>query len=147
MKSGPDDKSDIELMVKIALRDLDSYTRSSRFQDDWTIAKQRRKGMIDRENQQGIKGIIPGVPVFPWWRSLAAAGVLILVLVIIPTRLDRNGPSLPVELVEQSVPEIIVDPNRPWTSPTDDLLRVEIRRYETQYVKFANYDPITMEIR
>lgn len=147
MKSGPDDKSDIELMVKTALRDLDSYTRSSRFQDDWTIAKQQRKGMIDRENQQGIKGIIPGVLVFPWWRSLAAAGVLILVLVIIPTRLDRNGPSLPVELVEQSVPEIIVDPNRPWTSPTDDLLRVEIRRYETQYVKFANYDPITMEIR
>jgi hypothetical protein len=40
-----------------------------------------------------------------------------------------------------------LDPNKPWYGPTDDLLQVGVLKYEYQWMTYANYDPITMEIR
>jgi hypothetical protein len=40
-----------------------------------------------------------------------------------------------------------LDPSKPIYVPTDDLLQVNVLRYEYQWATFAYYDPITMEIR
>lgn len=40
-----------------------------------------------------------------------------------------------------------LDPNRPWTVPTDDLLAVNVRGYESGWFTHVIYDPLTMEIK
>ena len=40
-----------------------------------------------------------------------------------------------------------LDPNKYWPAPTDELLHIDVRKYETQLVTFVNYDPLSMEIR
>ena len=44
-------------------------------------------------------------------------------------------------------PHAVPDPDSIWNAPTDALLRVDSMRYNREYIRFATYDPITMEIR
>lgn len=39
------------------------------------------------------------------------------------------------------------DPESIWNTPTDALLHVDSMQYNREYIRFATYDPITMEIR
>lgn len=48
---------------------------------------------------------------------------------------------------ESLPPHAVPDADSIWNAPTDALPHVDSLRYNSEYILFATYDPLTMEIR
>lgn len=136
--------------IKSTFREIDNSIKPSDFQEDWNQAK------VSHEQQPAfLKKLFPDSSLVTFTRFLFSPPVLL----IAPLSLMIVG--IYVLMVNMAPPDDLVsplntgaqaqvtslDPNKYWRAPTDGLLQIDVRKYETQLITFVNYDPLSMEIR
>jgi|TARA_B110000263_G_C14969797_1_gene356494 hypothetical protein len=131
--------------IRQTLRQVDELIVSSDFERDWEIASQRlvtRKGLSENSYVRWFHRIFRP-RLLP---ATLAIGLLIGLVIMLSGQYPEQEKSYELYAPRQ-VNIIPLDPNKPWYGPTDDLLQVGVLKYEYQWMTYANYDPITMEIR
>lgn len=128
-----DKETIIKSLVRESLNDIDRLIQPSSFRDDWTMAGKQK-------NKKSFQWF-PAVIWVPATLGLCITLWLFFAHSPVPEPLLSDG------LTPSLTPIVNIDANESWSSPTDELLLVNVRRYEYQQIHFATYDPFTMEIR
>ena len=115
---------------------MDARIVPTDFDEDWRAALKRRRG-----RRAGVPG-----PLAAGCRP-AAALLIILAVILVTARFQSGGPADDPAPRNRLAAPAPFDPNRSWYGPTDDLLQVNVLWYESQWVTFADYNPVTMEMR
>jgi hypothetical protein len=149
MKSQLPDSTGLESAIHSTLAEVDNQLSSSNFMEDWQHARQLLEQTADQKKYvppySSLLTIFRKVvkPAFP---LAVISGIVIVSLILLIKPVDLPGSASTERGVPVSDIKIQVDVNHAWTTPTDDLLRIDVRAYETHHVSFVQYDPITMEI-
>jgi hypothetical protein len=131
--------------IRHTLHQVDERIVPSDFDQEWEIASHQlvtRKGLVENGYVRWLHRILRP-KLIP---AMLAIGLLIGLVVMLSGRFHEQEKSYDLYTPPQ-VNIMALDPNKPWYGPTDDLLQVSVLKYEYQWITYANYDPITMEIR
>jgi hypothetical protein len=140
------DEDLIKDKVRKAYRGVDDRFTPSRFALDWECASGRMGQFPEYNTSRNLADLFNTRLLTGGMYGLSVTVVVLIVLSLM--FINRQPVEVPVPgQAEDQVVSIALDPNNAWYMPTDDLLRVDVLKYEYQWVMFARYDPITMEIR
>lgn len=136
--------------IKSGFGEIDKGINASDFYEDWQQAR------ADLEQQPAfLKKLFSARLHMLLKRSFFTQQVLViaplcLVIAAIFVLVRNGGPSDELDFpLSRSTREQIIslDPDKYWRAPTDELLQIDVRKYETHLITFVNYDPVSMEIR
>lgn len=132
MKADP-----VEQAVKKALKDLDTQQCSPQFIRNWRMAELK----VERINTVKTWRYVPAY-------ALSVVTIAVFAYIFfMSTKTELPEPILLSEFHAPSEQLEIINPGNYWHAPSDALLRVDTLAYQDKFITFANYDPITMEIR
>lgn len=139
-------------LINEAIAQIDDQIVPSDFNDDWQAAMQS----VHRSSKETVSGKkIVNFPIKNIFRSNVGlvsvtagllAGVLVIMLNVEPFSNAPDTSNIQPNVQTTGV-TTAYDPNKIWHSPTDDLMQINVLKYQNQWVTFATYDPITMEIK
>ncbi|NKB36031.1 MAG: hypothetical protein GKR93_02525 [Gammaproteobacteria bacterium] len=142
MKEDSENEAKVESLVKRSMTTKESGLVVPNFQQSWLQAKQ-----VQTDNGLSQSSLAS------FANRLLPAGLITAIVsatLIISFHFSRSMDEEKLPLTEQvfsdKKTELVVDAKHVWRSPTDELLSIDVREYETRYVKFIRYNPITMEI-
>jgi hypothetical protein len=136
--------------INASFNEIDKGIQASDFHEDWQLARAALE-----QQPTFLQKLFPESLFMAFRRPLFSPPVLLiapvcLLIVAILVLMENRGPSDDLVIpYSTSAQEKItsLDPNTYWRAPTDELLQIDVRKYETQLVTFVNYDPLSMEIR
>lgn len=137
-----------ENILKDTYKKIDESIEPNRFNVDWEHARYVVNQRVDNKTRSGkffrVKNtMIPA-------SALSVLMVVVASIFIFGLQKENAGlGSMGDEDVTPQNPQVIVpiDPNQPWYAPTDELLQLSVLSYQSQWITYTQYDPITMEIR
>ncbi|MCZ6525412.1 MAG: hypothetical protein O6928_02470 [Gammaproteobacteria bacterium] len=136
---------DLKPVIRKVFVDIDDGLTPPAFDKLWNAA--RIKSIAREKRATGrlplfIYGLARPLPAF------IVIACLVLVIAFITATDD-------VEMENQKLEEFLANneyhstlgPKSTWYGETDSLLDISVLKYERQYLTFANYNPVSMEIR
>ena len=138
-------QDDLRALVKSSLVEFETNLTVPGFNREWNAAKERfergrNKGIY---NKTGLSHWLSPLR-RPVYILTAMLGISFSIYLFLNVPDEVNEPLLTDTLNFKN--ETIIDANHAWRSPTDDLLNIYIRKYETRHITFLQYNPITMEL-
>ena len=136
---------ELKPVIRMAFTNIEDGLIPPDFNKLWDAARikstARRKQTTDK-SPLSIYVLVRPMPAF------IVIACLVLVIAYITATDD-------VEMESQKLEEFLasneyhntLDPESIWYGETDSLLDIPVLKYERQYLTFANYNPISMEIR
>jgi hypothetical protein len=136
----------IKEKLKQAYSCVDGKTTPSSFDQDWECALRGMGQVRKADSASEYLGLIDVKLLSGGIYGFSMTVVCLLVLSVFLLTRQPTQEQVREGTDTQNI-NVALDPNIAWYMPTDDLLQVDVLRYEYQWVTFASYDPITMEIR
>ncbi len=145
MRTQDANHEELKPVIRKAFDDIDDGLTPPDFNKLWDAA--RIKSTVREKQTTGklplfIYGLVRPVPAF----VVIACMVLVIAYITATDDVEMENQKLE-EFLANNEYHSTLGPKSTWYGETDSLLDISVLKYERQYLTFANYNPVSMEIR